>query len=179
MKSRLDADAITLKEIRNIKESIQLGDEFDWLVRDESLDDKDKGSQKRKRLKVIHKSTFLILAEDKKGRAYSITYIEIALAIRAGNERLREMLKAAEIVRAIKAAEKRKSEVQIMEYISGMAAGKMIDRELPACQYEKAMKTLRKSKDVAKRSEGEGHARRYFYNKADVEKIIEKFRMEE
>lgn len=165
MKSQLFEDALTKKEVADIKERLQPGYEFDWTVRDESLEDKSKSPTRRKKLRVYAKSTHFFLAKDKKGRRYTVTYTEFAIATRKLQERVREMLKSLEKL------PEPKSHTEAL-YISGMAVGRIVREYMPAAQYEKIMDAIRKSKKVRRTSEGRVKARRYYYNRIDVENLL-------
>lgn len=87
MKSKLDEDALTKKEVEELKDKIKIGYEFEWRIKAESLEDQTKTTWQRKKLRVSHKSRYLFLAKDRKGKEYSITYIELAIAVRKERER--------------------------------------------------------------------------------------------
>ena len=72
---------ITPEELRHIAQGIHIGDTIEWRVPDASFD-REKGSSRRRRLKVVRKSRHLLEAEDKNGRVHSIRYAEIAEAMR-------------------------------------------------------------------------------------------------
>lgn len=85
---------ITPQELRHIAQGIHIGDTIEWRVPDASFD-REKGSSRRRRLKVVRKSRHLLEAEDKNGRVHSIRYAEIAMKNREDNGRVDEMLKAS------------------------------------------------------------------------------------
>lgn len=171
MKSKLDEDALTKKEVEELKDKIKIGYEFEWRIKAESLEDQTKTTWQRKKLRVSHKSRYLFLAKDRKGREYSITYIELAIAVRKENERIKEMLLAVDRLQEIKKQEER-------QYISGMEVRKIVERELPAWAHEKAMNRMRKSQKIRKKLTGDRRARRYYYKRSDVEQYIEKMKEE-